>query len=115
MLAALHRRHDRDLVVRLENVIAPDEFHPGADEKRAIPFFERGMSEVELREQIGHARSDRQIEREFVRSDDFLELGKELHTELHRWLILLRSREAAEFCLSAARRCRANCDSVPDN
>ena len=39
-LAALHRRHDRDLLVRLQRVVALHKFQPDANQDVAVPFLQ---------------------------------------------------------------------------
>ena|SRR3982751_7000067 len=70
--------HDRNVVVRLNDVIAVDEFHSGANQDVAFPWLQCGVKLEELCEQVRNGCSGGQIDRNFTVADDFFELRKKL-------------------------------------
>ena len=103
-LAALHRRHDRDLVVRLNDVIACNEVEPRPDEKAAVPFLEFRKIAVKPCEQIRDRGAVRQIERDLARADDLFELGKKLNPHMALPRPIVRPDQARCACASLSFR-----------
>jgi hypothetical protein len=64
----LDRRHDRDILVRPEDVIASHEFDPRADKNSLIPRAQSRRLYVKIFEQLGHGRVCGKLDLSFANS-----------------------------------------------
>src|SRR6266481_4518944 len=80
---ALHRRHDRDFLARIQLVIAIDKFQASADQNAFVMSTKRRSLRINLFEQFANSRALRNLELQLAHSDQVAQLSIKLHSHFH--------------------------------